>query len=177
MIIFLGKSKHEKIFRLIIISANTHSIKKDLNIFESQVIYMNTKELALIVIAIIMAGCIIGGCIYAGLASNDSSDNNTIANNTTNVTNKNATNNTDSSTIASQDKETTQKQSSNNQEEYTYSPQSDSYVKNSGEDYDTGTVDENGEEIYAHRWVDDGVVYESYKSSSGREISAEEYYN
>lgn len=54
---------------------------------------MNTKELALIVIAIIIAGCIIGGCIYAGLASNDSSDNNnTIANNTTNVTNKNVTN-------------------------------------------------------------------------------------
>ncbi len=129
---------------------------------------MNSKELIIIVLAILVAGCIIAGAIF--LTSDNSNSSN--INNTLNSTNN---------STAPQDTQTTQKettqQSKNSDNEYTYDPQSGSNVKNSGEDVDTGSVDKNGEKIYAHRWVDDGVVYESYKTSSGREISSEEYYN
>ena len=51
------------------------------------------------------------------------------------------------------------------------------YVKNIGKDYDTGVKDKNSEKIYAHRWVENGQIYETYKSASGRPIDTNEYYN
>lgn len=119
---------------------------------------MSTRDLILIMVAIIISGVIIGGCVLIASEPQNNDSNITVVNN-------NTTNNT------------TQLNTSTGEDTgYTYSKQSDSYVKNNGETYDTGSKDSNGEKIYAHRYAKDGVVYETYKSASGREIDPNEYY-
>ena len=119
---------------------------------------MSTRDLILIMVAIIISGVIIGGCVLIASEPQNNDSNVTAVNN-------NTTNNT------------TQLNTSTREDTgYTYSKQSDSYVKNNGETYDTGSKDSNGEKIYAHRYAKDGGVYETYKSASGREIDPNEYY-
>lgn len=119
---------------------------------------MSTRDLILIMVAIIISGVIIGGCVLIASEPQNNDSNVTAVNN-------NTTNNT------------TQLNTSTGEDTgYTYSKQSDSYVKNNGETYDTGSKDSNGEKIYAHRYAKDGWVYETYKSASGREIDPNEYY-
>lgn len=120
---------------------------------------MSTHDLILIMVAIIISGVIIGGCVLIASEPQDNDSNVAVVNN-------NTTNNTTELNTSSTGDDTG----------YTYSKQSDSYVKNNGETYDTGSKDSNGEKIYAHRYAKDGVVYETYKSASGREIDPNEYY-
>ena len=54
---------------------------------------------------------------------------------------------------------------------YTYSPQAGKSIKNSGQ-WDT---DSNGNSIYSYKG-DDGVLYERYYDSNGKEIDPNEYY-
>lgn len=132
---------------------------------------MNNKQLILIILAILLGACIVGGCLYAAI-NNEPKDLN--ATNTTTNNNNTTNESAKDTTLNNQEKAS---DSSNSNDKYTYSPQNDAYVKNSGEDYDTGQVDKNGENIYAHRWVEDGVIYETYQSASGRPIDTNEYYD
>lgn len=129
---------------------------------------MDNKQLVLIILAILIGSCIIGGCLYAGINKTETNYSNMT--NKTNDANESLANDSNIQNNAN----TT---FADSKEEYTYSPQNDAYVKNSGEDYDTGVVDKNGESIYAYRWVENGVIYETYTSSSGRPVDTNEYYN
>ena len=61
--------------------------------------------------------------------------------------------------------------SSSGSDDYVYSPQDESYVKKSGQ----WKSDGSGNSIYQYQG-DDGVIYERYYDSDGREIDPNEYY-
>lgn len=67
--------------------------------------------------------------------------------------------------------DTTSSSSSSSSDDYVYSPQSQSYVKKSGQ----MSSDGSGNSIYQYQG-DDGVIYERYYDSSGKEIDPNEYY-
>ena len=125
---------------------------------------MKSKEVVIICVCIIVAACIVGASIYFSFNHEEDSYNATV-NNTTNVTNQtNITENTsDESSLSSS--------SQSSSDEYVYSPQSDKYVKKSGEYVSDG----RGNTIY--QWQgSDGVIYENYYDSNVNQISSEEYY-
>lgn len=62
--------------------------------------------------------------------------------------------------------------SSSGSDGYTYSAQKGGYVKNSGQ----WSSDSGGNSIYSYKGGD-GVIYERYYDSNGKEISTEDYYN
>ena len=61
--------------------------------------------------------------------------------------------------------------SSSSSDDYVYSPQGDKYIKKSGQ-YDS---DGRGNTIYSYQGGD-GVIYQRYYDSNGKEISANDYY-
>lgn len=130
---------------------------------------MKNKQLLIICAVILIAACIIGFGVYFGL-SNQNTGNVTQVNNTTNVTNSSnltvdkLANNSDNQNAASSS-------SGSGGDDYVYSPQRDGYVKTSGQ-YDK---DSQGRTVYSYQGSD-GVIYERYYDSSGREMSSEEYY-
>ena len=68
--------------------------------------------------------------------------------------------------------ETTQYSSSESSDDgYTYSPQSGKYIKNSGQ----SEKDSRGNTVYSYKG-DDGVIYERYYDSNGKEIDPNDYY-
>ena len=61
--------------------------------------------------------------------------------------------------------------SSGDTSSYTYSPQNQRYIRDDGE----WSSSSNGDQVYQYKG-DDGVIYEKYYDSSGKEISANEHY-
>ena len=67
--------------------------------------------------------------------------------------------------------EEAQSSSYSSSDDYVYSPQHGRYVKSSGE----WRSDQSGNDVYTYQG-DDGVLYERYYDSNGREIPANEYF-
>ena len=68
--------------------------------------------------------------------------------------------------------ETTSSSSTSDSDDYVYSPQQEEYVKKSGQ-WDS---DSEGNSIYTYQG-DDGVIYERYYDSNGKEIDPNDYYS
>lgn len=62
-------------------------------------------------------------------------------------------------------------ESSGSSDEYVYSPQAEQYYKASGQ----WDKDDAGNDVYTYQG-DDGVLYQRYYDSNGKEISPEDYY-
>ena len=123
---------------------------------------MDNKQLIILCVVILIGVGIICAGVYFGLTNQENTIviNNTAGNNTANV---NST--SDTAEVSS----SANKSGSN--DEYVYSEQKGGYIKASGQ-YDK---DAQGNTIYSYQGSD-GVIYERYYDSSGREISSEEYY-
>ena len=131
---------------------------------------MENKQLIILGIIILVAAIIIATGIYLGLTH---TNHNNMANNTINNTNNNTTNATPNinHTNVTADKTNNNHDKNSKDSDYIYSPQKGGYIKASGQ-YDS---DGRGNNIYSYQGSD-GVIYERYYDSNGREISSEEYY-
>ena len=128
---------------------------------------MENKQLLIICAVIIIASCIICVGVYFGL-SNQGTNNMTLENNNTNMTNSS------NLTVEKSDNTSNNQSTSNSKvggDNYVYSSQKEGYVKSSGQ-YDK---DSRGNTIHSYQGSD-GVIYEEYYDSKGRQISSEEYY-
>ena len=131
---------------------------------------MENKQLIIISCIILLAAIIIATGVYFGLTH---ANNNTMVNNTVNHTNNttiNATANVNH-TNKTADKTNNNVDKNSNDNDYVYSAQKGGYVKSSGQ-YDS---DGHGGSVYSYQGSD-GVIYERYYDSNGKEISSEEHY-